>query len=618
MKFRYLGLIAACTLLTAAFTSDSLNAQESYAGGYPVERVRVVRPEGHMPSLLYYQQRVIFQDIQVVTDGRGMTVLGAVITDFEADIVPSGTDLPTGQLEVEVEVQLYHERTNLRVRQGEVEHPRLDPTRMGSPVAGQSARFVARDTYGPYGFSRFQLPTMERPLAPGIYRLEAKVVFGGQTGGIRRALKYCSDWYGAEVVGQDDITLEPIFRRIIDEEDRHEEFYDQILNTVGQVSTVSVLYIGETLRDNRVTLTAPQSGTTRNPANFMIWSDHVRQVGEVLNYQNQFQQVDDELEELRSRDGVPPERIREAEEYAPIMRQTIQQNIDMLGGEASREETDLFRTHEAARQGVLESIMRFEHYLTQRYWCITEGHLTYAGWHTMNSVGFNIFNAIERNDMEAQPKQRRAELQRHRESEGGLEGVWERRREAWRFRPREVWDIVRPYLRTKEESDTWDADKFTMEVDGRVMIDLEKFSEFRLNHITSIIESINPLIEEVRTTNLYHNQVWPTALADVERARDLVLTLGFSYEYFVRVRQQDEPPERVTESWESLAEQMPGFELTRLFARARGAPGTIKTQFDTAISNVGNTTGLVEFQVLYRRAVESGAGGGDLPGSRRE
>jgi len=615
MRFTRFTTLSLGVLLLAAFSAEQLQAQDDY-GGYPVERVRVVRPEGQPISLLYTEQRVLFQAVNLVTDGRGMTLMGGVITDFDADIVPADSDVPRGQLQVEVEIGLYHVPTNLRRRQGGVEHPRLDPVSMGTPVEGQRVTVQARDTFGPYGYSEFRLPTLERPLAPGIYRLVATVTFAGQQSGIRRAIKYCSSWYGAKVIGADPVTFEPIFEALIDNAEEHEKYYDQIINDVRRARSIAVLYIGDTIRDEQVTLVPPHRGSARNPTNYMIWHSHLQQIEQVMVYENQLVEIEAELERRLGAQGVDPQMRRRFEDEAAIDRMTARANITRLGGASNRAEVNLYRSHEAARGGVLEDIMRFEEYLTQRYWCLTEGHLLYDGWHTMNSVGFNTYDAISRGDREHQPNQRKQQLAERREAEGGLEALWERRREAWRFYPREVWDIFRTYMRNKEESDKWDGDKFTVEDAGMVLLDRERYGEFRIQFITHIIEKVNPLIEELRTTNVYANQVWSVAFAELEAARDAVIALSFAYEFHIRVHEQKEPTDRITEDWNALAQQMPGIDLQRLFTGARGAPGSIKVRFDGYVRNIRSATGFNEFLVNYRRAVESGAAGRDLPGSR--
>jgi hypothetical protein len=607
---------AMCLLMVAALAAEGLHAQRDYAG-FPVERVRVVRPEGHLPTLLYTQQRVTFQNVNIAPHEGGMAISGAVITDFEADAVPQGSDLPRGQLPVAVEIELYHVDTNLRRRRGEVEHPRLSPTDLGRPVEGQSVRVVADDRFGPFGHKQFELPPLARPLAPGIYRLVAQVHFSGQTSSIRDAIKWCSDWFGARVIGQDEFTNEPIFEELMSNPEMHQEYYEQLMENVSRVRTESVIYIGDTLRDGRVTLVSPTDGTPRNPANYLIWHDHVERVNQVVTYENMFPQIEETLREQRELDGVGPEQIRNFERQAEIARQTTRDNITLLGGETNRAEVNMLRSYEAARPGVLESILHFENYLTQRYWVLTEAYLLYQGWHSMNSVGYNAFYAVEHNDNQHQPAQRRREHQQRMEGDGAYDDLWQQREHAWRFRPQETWRVVRTYLRDKEERDAWDADKFTIEEDGVVLLDVSAFSEFRLNHIISIIENIDPLIEEVRTTNLYANQVWPRAFQDLLAARRLVLALGFSWEHYIRVNIQGEESGAVMTSFRQLAQQVPQLELGQVVGRATAAPGALKREFDSLVSGINRATGQVEFAVLYRRAIESGAVGAELPGSRR-
>jgi hypothetical protein len=610
---------ALCLLMMATLVAEGVNAQQDYAG-FPVERVRMVRPEGHIPTTLYTQQRVTFQNVVLSTDGRGMTISGGLITDFEADAVPAGSDLPRGQLPVAIEVELYQTDTNLRRRDGGVEHPRLNPTDFGRPIEGQSVRIVADEQFGPYGFKRFQLPTLERPLAPGVYRLVARVYFAGQSAGIRDAMKWCSDWYGGVVIGQDEFTNEPIIQNIMSEPELHDDHYKQLLDNVTRVQAVTVMYIGDTLRDGNVNLVSPTEGTPRNPSNYLLWHSHVEHVNQVVTYENMFAQIEETLAEQRQRDGVNAEMIRNFERMAEIARQTTRDNITMLGGETSRDELNMLRAYEAARPGVLESILQFENYLTQRYWVLTEGYLLYKGWHTMNNVGFNAFDAVERNDNKHQPQQRRREQEERMARDGSHADLWQQREHSWRFQPRESWQVARTYLRNKEEQDAWDADKFTIEDDGVVLLDVAAFAEFRLNHIISIIETVDPLIEEVRTTNQYANQIWPSAFQDLLAARRLVLALGFSWEHTTRVRLQEEDSRTVMDDFRRFAEQVPQLELTPVISRATAAPGSLLREFEALVRERGSifrATGQNEFRSVYRRAIEAGAVGAELPGSRR-
>lgn len=622
MHIRF-ALVALSTLLL----SGAMLAQADY-DGYPQERVRLIRGDNHFPDELYTLNRVIFRNTEVRRTSRGMQISGSVITDFDADRVPAGTETPTGQLTgVKVNIELYSYDMVLERdprNNNKLVDPKIDPKTEGNLVAGQMMTVTADETFGRYGMARFTLPELEKPLAPGLYRLVARVRLKSQTAGIREAFKWCSDMYGQRAVLDED-TMENTFHDVMADTSLHNEVYSDLMDNIGELKDVSLLWIGSILKDGQLELIAPSDSTERKPANYLIWHYHLVVIGQLVDYEYQLDNVDKivdaELEsklKLDASDEVKARWKKEAGEDKVRIRIQNAELIAQNGGRTSSAERKLYSSSLVVKTAVMEQVARFQEYLTQRYWCLTDGWLQYAGWHTINAPGYSIWEAVTDKDHDNLKGRvaRMKKLEDARNADGGLNALWEKRKEDWKYYPAETKKLVFDYLRKKEESPDWDADKFTEKDGNLIVMDAGKWAEYRTDFIVDFTEVTDKILAQVTTTELYAVQVWPKALATAIAAREDVLALTYSWEYYIRVDILKEEKDKVNEAWKREDQSMPTMDLAKYFKRGSTAPGTLKARFDSNLLQIKSAVKLGDFVATYRRAIDLGVKEKDLPGTR--
>ena len=124
------------------------------------------------------------------------------------------------------------------------------------------------------------------------------------------------------------------------------------------------------------------------------------------------------------------------------------------------------------------------------------------------------------------------------------------------------------------------------------------------------------ILRQVNTTRDYAVQVWPTALAQATAARDDVLALTYSWEYYIRVEVQKEEKDPITETWKREDEAMPTLDLSKYYKRGNTAPGTMKARFDSDVASIKSAIKLGAFVAAYRRAIDQGVEAKDLPGGK--
>ena len=621
--------------LTLALLSGALIAQDDYIG-YPIERVRMVRPEIRPPEDVYPQNRVIIRKADLAVVGRGMQVSGEVWTDFEADRVPPALDLPKGQLTgLRVAIELLHYDTVLeRDPQTEaVLEPKIDPKDPGRLVEGQYMTVNVTQTEGNYGLVKFSLPALQKPLAPGVYRLVARVRFKSQDQKIQQSIKYCSSWYGARGV-EDPDTQEMIWTDVMATPELHEEVYRELMDVTGEVSDTTLLWIGEVYKDGNLELIAPAQGTDRKPANYMAWTTHMMVVDQLIKYENELDNVDKVVDaELEQKLKVQPKRnateaeIKDlndkkeewkkqaAEDKARIRRENTAL-IEQFCGRTSKAEVKLHTSAVTARMAILQQIAKLHDYLTLRYWALIDGHLLYTGFHSVNAPAYLAWEAIDKKDNRAASTARKQKLQEHQNATGGLQAKWDARVVQWKYFPPEATKAAFDYLRIKEERDTFDPEKFTEKVGADIMLDVGKWAEYRTEFITKWLELTDQLLADVDTSSVYAVQLWPQAYAQAKSARDDVIVLTYAWEYYIRTEQMKEDKEVVKESWAREAESMPTLKLANYYGRANNAPGTIKTRFDGSLSVIRSQAKVGDLSAAYRRAIDRGIEPKFLPGQR--
>ncbi|MCB9893869.1 MAG: hypothetical protein H6839_05450 [Planctomycetes bacterium] len=629
MLIRYTTAALMLALLTGA-----LAAQEDYTG-YPESRVRQVRPESQPPDELYDQNRVIIRKTNVILTGQGMQISGEVVTDFDADSVPPGEDLPKGQLlGLKVNVELYYYDTVLeRDASGKVKDPKIDPKNQGQLVEGQMATVNVDDYFGKYGLARFTLPVLTKPLAPGIYRLVAHVRFKTQENKLLSAIKWCGDLYGSRGEADPD-TMEMIWHNVMNDPALHDEVYRFLVDTKGELRDETLLWIGEICKEGNLELVSPAQGTSRKPANYLIWSYHLVVVDQVLAFQNQLDNVDEVIDKeladklkVTPKSGATDEEIKklndlkekwkkDAEEDKKRIKRDNADLITKYGGRTTKEEAKLYTSAVAARAEIMEQIAQLHEYLTLKYWILTDGYLPYSGFHRINHPAWQAWDAIDKKDNKKAAVDRVTKLRDAQEAAGGLAAKWETRKTQWQYCPPEMVTAAFDYLRTKEEKTDFDPENFT-EKDGDVFVlKVDKWVEYRNDFIAKLIEETDKMFAELDTKTIYCVQVWPQALAQARSARDDVITLSYSWEYYIRTEQMKEDKETIKEGWRREGDARPNLHLDNYFSRATNAPGTIKNRFDGSINLVQSAANIKQFTVIYTRAVQAKVDVKALPGRR--
>ncbi|MCB9932444.1 MAG: hypothetical protein H6841_03390 [Planctomycetes bacterium] len=614
--------------LVLALLSGALSAQDDYIG-FPMERVRMARPESRPPEETYPQNRVIIRNTNLALAGTGMQISGDVWTDFEADRVPMGTDLPKGQLTgVRVNVELYYYDTVLErdPTTEAVQEPKIDPRNPGRLVEGQMVTVTVEQTQGSYGLVRFSLPALKKPLAPGLYRLVARVRFMSQDEKIRQAVKWCSNWYGARGE-QDPDTLEMIWKDVMANPGLHEEVYEDLIQLTGEVSDVSLLWIGEVYKNGNLELVAPAQGTDRKPANYLVWSNHLMVIDQLIGYENQLDNVDDvvdkaleeklkvqprknatqkEIDDLKARKEQWKE---DAKEEKALIRRENGALIEQYCGRTTKAEVKMHTSAVAARMSILQQIANLQEYLSYRYWCLIDGHLLYSGFHTVNHPAHQAWQAIQDKDNQKAGRERV-----QKDDKDAREAKWEKRRVDWKYFPAEISKAAFDYLRTKEEKADFDPVKFTEKDGNGFMLDIAKWAEYRSEFISGFLEKTDALLAEVDTSSVYAVQIWPQAYSQAKSARDDVIVMTYSWEYYIRTDQMKEDKQVVIAGWEREAASMPALKLADYYRSANNAPGTVKTRFDGSLRLVRSQAKVDTFISSYRRAIDKQIDPKALPG----
>ncbi|MCA8913420.1 MAG: hypothetical protein KDB82_17100 [Planctomycetes bacterium] len=616
--------------LSVVLLTGALAAQ-NYTG-YPESRVRMVWGDNHFPDELYPANRVIIRDVRLDGTSGGMKIHGNVITDFEADRVPPGEGLPTGQLSgIRINVELYSYDMVLErdPATNKLIEPKVDPKKEGILVTGQLTTVTVNDTYGRFGLATFDLPPLTKPLAPGLYRLVARVRLKSQDANIQKAFKWCSNMYGSRaetITDPDTMESETIFHEVMADKAIHDEVYSDLMDNIGELKDVSLIWIGAVKQNGNVELISAEQSGPRRPANYMVWSYHMLVVGQLIDYEYQLNNVDamvdEELEGKLKLEGVSDEQKekwkKEAVEDKKRIRTLNTELIAQYGGITTKQEREVYTSAVTTRAAVMEQVAEFQEYLTQRYWCLTDGWLLYRGWHTVNAPGYKIWEAITdpEHDNKKGSVARKLALQEAKNAPGGLKAKWDKRKEAWKYYPPEITKLMFDYLHTKEETDTFDAEKFTEEVAKTIEMDSANWAEYRSDFILKYLEETEKILRQVNTTRDYAVQVWPTALAQATAARDDVLALTYSWEYYIRVEVQKEEKDPITETWKREDEAMPTLDLSKYYKRGNTAPGTMKARFDSDVASIKSAIKLGAFVAAYRRAIDQGVEAKDLPGGK--
>ncbi len=666
-----------CIAALALLAPCALVAQnpDTAASGYPEHRIREVKDSSkYYPEPYYPQNRLILRNVNLAAAGTGMQISGTLISDFDADRLPPGeSTIQPGQQNVTVEIELVQFTTNLRRRSGAVVDPELavnDKAHM-TPVPGQAATVRVTGSmmakFGELGMQEFQLPMMDKPLAPGVYAVVARVHFRSQPASIQSALMWCSDWYGqyfwgsgadriigdndkdgdgklsrdeapanikaawekydenkdgfvshSEIEAADPKSRDPIFQVAMDDPEQHKFYYGEIMNFIGKAESTCMIYVGNTLNRGRVELTAPG---TRNP-NYMLWTPHhvtAREI-EAWVYENENAKtiVQQEVDLLKTADlgKVSDERKKAHEERIKAKEESFDRDVadikkrtsDLIarhGGRPSKAESDMVRAALAAKPVLLEQICVFEQELTYQYWILTTGYLTYYG-HRINHPGYQVWEAVSTDDMEAAELKRKEDALKFGDAAAKKARV-DARDEAWKLIPPEIRKVAFAYNDEKLFDANWDPEKFCRKDGKDVILDPSKWAAYRLKFIREFLNETTPIFDKITTTTSYANQVWPQALAQAELARNSVITLAYAWEYYTRTAKNGMGQETsmVVDGWKLEAEQYPMLKLERYYLRAQGTPNSVLNTMNSYIAQVKDAVGVPELEQVYREALKN-------------
>jgi len=617
--------------LAAVLLAGNLAAQAAVRPDFPASRVRLVRGPMQAPDPYYPQNRVILRHFELNVSGGGMQISGDVFVDFDCDSAPASLKAPSGQIMgLKIDVQLYDLGVVLKRDQNGVQVPRLDVRTLGRPVEGQSTQTRTDKILDGYGNATFTLPAMSKPLAPGMYRLVVSLVFQSQETLHREQIKWCSDFWGEEDEGEDPITNQRVTHKVMGDTARHDRYFKQLLEVERKVDSVSILYIADTLTKAGPVLRGPYQGNDRNPANYVLWDDLCRIVGDVEDLENQYPQIDKELQDFEGNQQLIEARlaqlkqrnpratqadvIKAAREEAKASKKRVDELIVKAGGKATKEESRLRASSIAARAAVLDQIKQFQEWLTMRYWVLVDGYLPYGGWHPINKPGYNAYQACNTKDNRKDADDRLAKLEAVRNSPEGEEGAAKKRDEAWRFYPQEARQVAFAYLDTASQKADFDSKNFTKKVGQEIVLDIPKWAAYRTKWMDKFIKDTDKVFADVDTSVLYANQVWPEVLAEARAAREDAICNAYAWEFQTRTSSMKELAKTVTEEWAMEDQANPALGLKKYMEKGAVAPGSVKTRFDGHLNVIKDSLLMPEFISSYRRAVEANAN--VLPGTK--
>lgn len=626
-KAVFAALAVLCALCAAGSSAQQARME------YPASRVRIIWPPNAAPEPFYDAHRVILKRLDVAVVGGGMQISGEVYVDFDCDSAPANLKLPAGPIMgLKLDAQLYMVNSVLQRESGVVGVPKFDPLKLGTAVEGQSAQCVTNEVSSGFGLARFQLPALARPLAPGVYQLAVTLNFGVQGATQRECIKWCSNFWGEDDEGEDPITLQRITHPVMGDKVLHERYFKEVMEALRKVESITQIYMADTLVKGAVVLRSPAQSTERAPANYAIWDQLTQIVSDVEQLEGQYPQIDADQKRFEENEELIEKRLAAARAKNPKVtrkdiiddsrkltasaKKRVDELIKMYGGKATKEESAMRASTVAARSVVLDQIKQFQDYLTQRYWVLVDGYLPYAGWHTVNKPGFNAYDAVANNNNKKDADDRNAKIDAIKAQPGGLDEMRRKRDETWKYFPNETIKIVYKYLDDSLEKADFDSKNFTKKSGSEIALDVGKWADYRSKWMAKFLKDTQPIFDEVDTSVLYANQMWPDVLAEAKAARDDVISNAYAWEFLIRTAtgKVKEDAKTVVAEWTAEDQANPSLGLQKYIVISQVAPGSIKQRFDGRLSFIRSTIKLLDFTPLYRQAIDAKAP--VLPGTK--
>ena len=603
-----MGLLA----LVASLAAGAAMAQ------FPSERVRWDRSDMPFPQPSYAENRVVIREVRIegLRVGEGIQITGELWTDFEVVSPPADAPFTAGQMkDLRVTISLYQTdvtlKRDMKNKQGgfPVEVPLA--VNATDPVAGQTVTAIVNRVEEGFGTASFALPELTKPLPPGIYKLVASISFEGMTPVQQDALKWCKDWYGAELV-LDPVTYEEIDRievwkgtKFVEENgqekriDFHDLVYKQLLNNLRKIDSSADIYIGKMLRKN--------GDVNISDKTFVILDPYIQTIGSVLE-QVRFKKMI--VAQLAAALKGPPVLPRDVQKKKKVQAKEAQANCDRLlarsGGKATSVETRVHTRAFAGRSKMLEDIKVWEERIKQRMWVLLDGVILYEGYHAFYLPGYKMYNAVK-TDKNDDAANRKILWQNKIDAAGGEKAYFEKLKANWNKHPAAVFKKMAQYHRNKFKKADWDSTKFT-EKDGKeVLMEIDKWSEYRVGHIQDFVASCDVYFDQIDTTIDYAIQRFPRAMIALHGAQEAAIAIAYAWEYQIRVMDEKLPQEELLEEWKREDKEVGEIDLSRYYLRAITHVAGVKRRFDAETAAARRAMGFKQFQYEYAAAISHGA-----------
>ncbi len=564
-------------------TADRRLIRVQDAPDFPATRLRRRSVEGEFLDPIYTENRVTFRRVRAVPVGAGMQIFGDIFTDFEDDTPRTGVLRPMGQLRVQVTIELcclhYAYDAN-----GPEWEPAITTRSARAPVHGQSCTVIVRTFEDGFGSQRFELPLMEKPLAPGIYELSAAVHFRSQKQQDQEALKWCSDWYGEHFAGSDG-NDKPVFEPVMETPDLHNAYYQQLLDEVGKVRSTAVLYVGDLL-------------DTGDEPNLLAWTPWLQTCDALHRYADEIDRVNEAIiEEARGRLEAQdaPDRIRErwVQDTDAERRRILDVNnrlLKRLGGRIGEAHAQALRKAESVKGAILREVHRFHSSLAMDYWTFIDGGIPY-GMHTINAPAFNVWEAVSSGQFA---------LAR---ANGVSPEKRQQRLEAWSVVPASIRDIAFDYLRVKEETNEFDAENFCRREVNTIIYDAETWRRYRYSFLENWLSPDSGVLSSLDTTKKYHNQVWPEAFVRAAAIRDEAAKLGYAWEHYTRTVGMKEEDSAVRADWRNEARENRSLKLGRFHTGDDVSPGAVHALVQHRLKPLRDLLRVDKLREAFKRSV---------------
>ncbi|MCC6573438.1 MAG: hypothetical protein IT462_06570 [Planctomycetes bacterium] len=515
---------------------------------FPAHRVRLQRDQmqNPLPPSIYIDNRVVVRNFRLEANGAGsgIVIKGEVWTDFE---VEAGHGLPEGQMTgLKVEVSLSEMRT---------------VTEPGRQVPSQFATANVNAVEQGFGLAGFELPELSKPLPPGMYLLAVAVIFERQTVKIRETLKWCPDWYGD--YGN------PI---------EHEKAYQELLR-LGRVKGDAMLHVGDICND------AGGVDFGRPGAEKVLCRDRsFDTVSWLVVYEKQRADVE---ADFKAKKITKQQRDR--------FIAGIDQNIAVLGGAASKEESaEHVRVGEVSAK-LAKQISDWEDKLRESYWVLLDGHIWYQACNSITIPGNNVAAAVTANNNQADKDARTKAMNDPVIAADRAAKVAEYKA---RKTPAAITEAALKFFDRRDNSGDWDSEKFTTG-GAKIVLDVKKWREHVLKVARRCIKDTQPILDVLNTTNRYCIQKWPEAYDSAKAARDAVLTLGFAHEFTVRTdKVMKDAADTVKDDLESLAAA--NADVAEYIRGAKGVGySTVQGRINAGVQGAKNGVKLFQFMAKY-------------------